>query len=260
MTLFTSHRTLTFIHLAANTRCAKWSTRASPVNENCAVEQSSVQWSLVNIFTVIQTPPPEASTIHREPNLYESSFYQAMMTTCLSWKAAQAYTLNVEMEDGVSFLNSQTDGDVATKREEPEKETSSNASLQTSNRWISSNKWCDICMQNIYTFAKSVHYFDATPYQSQTKRFTNFTNRRFGTFCGITPPASLDQGFNMILNSTSPIFHLYNSSSAPLLKLKMAAHYHATAHENHTNLQPIYSAQHTNLTTLSAHCSHRCQH
>ncbi|KRY80361.1 hypothetical protein T4D_14095 [Trichinella pseudospiralis] len=38
-TLFTSHRTLTFIHLAANTRCAKWSTRASPVNENCAVEQ-----------------------------------------------------------------------------------------------------------------------------------------------------------------------------------------------------------------------------
>ncbi|KRZ22388.1 hypothetical protein T4C_3506, partial [Trichinella pseudospiralis] len=200
-------------------------------------------------------------------------------------------------QDGVSFLNSQTDGDVATKREEPEKETSSNASLQTSNRqqlravtfrmhtvvhhadssWISSNKWCDICMQNIYTFAKSVHYFDATPYQSQTKRFTNFTNRsgftlpmhqrnmiyvesRFGTFCGITPPASLDQGFNMILNSTSPIFHLYNSSSAPLLKLKMAAHYHATAHENHTNLQPIYSAQHTNLTTLSAHCSHRCQH
>ncbi|KAL1235133.1 LRR receptor-like serine/threonine-protein kinase [Trichinella pseudospiralis] len=231
MTLFTSHRTLTFIHLAANTRCAKWSTRASPVNENCAVEQcdfaitSSEKWSLVNIFTVIQTPPPEASTIHREPNLYESSFYQAMMTTCLSWKAAQAYTLN-----------------------------------HADSSWISSNKWCDICMQNIYTFAKSVHYFDATPYQSQTKRFTNFTNRRFGTFCGITPPASLDQGFNMILNSTSPIFHLYNSSSAPLLKLKMAAHYHATAHENHTNLQPIYSAQHTNLTTLSAHCSHRCQH
>ncbi|KRX86467.1 hypothetical protein T4E_317 [Trichinella pseudospiralis] len=105
MTLFTSHRTLTFIHLAANTRCAKWSTRASPVSKNCAVEQCDfaitssekvvLSWSLVNIFTVIQTPPPEASTIHREPNLYESSFYQAMMTTCLSWKAAQAYTLSI---------------------------------------------------------------------------------------------------------------------------------------------------------------------
>ncbi|KRY67367.1 Krueppel-like factor 1, partial [Trichinella pseudospiralis] len=219
-----------------------------------------------------------------------------------------------EWEDVESFLNSQIDGDEATKREESEKETSNSASLQTTpvlNRqqfylgqtssgqqlqschiqnaygcalishhadssWISSNKWCDICKRNVHTSAESVHFSDATPYHSQTKHITNFTNRSsftlpmhqrnmiytenvfhnqavgFGTFCGITPPASPDQGFNMIFNSTSPIFHSYNSSSAPLLKLKMATDYSANHATNLFCTTPPISPAYQHIVHIDA--------
>ncbi|KRY19504.1 Krueppel-like factor 1 [Trichinella patagoniensis] len=267
---------------------------------------SLVRSSLVNIFTAIQTPPPKASTIHKEPNLYDSSFCQAMMTNYLMW----------EWEDVESFLNSQIDGDETIKREESGKETSSSASLQTTpvlNRqqfylgqtssgqqlqschipnaygcalisqhadscWISSNKWCDICKQNVHTSVESVHFSDATtPYQSQTKHIANFTNRPsftlpmyqrnmiytenvfhnqavgFGNFCGITPPASPDQGLNMIFNnSTSPIFHSYNSSSAPLLKLKMASDYSANHATNLFCATPPISPAYQHIVRIDA--------
>ncbi|KAL1236016.1 Krueppel-like factor [Trichinella spiralis] len=201
------------------------------------------------------------------------------------------------------------------RTEESEKETSSSASLQTTpvlNRqqfylgqtssgqqlqschipnaygcalisqhadscWISSNKWCDICKRNVHTSVESVHFSDATPYQSQTKHITNFTNRSsftlpmyqrnmiytenvfhnqaigFGNFCGITPPASPDQGLNMIFNnSTSPIFHSYNSSSAPLLKLKMASDYSANHATNLFCATPPISPAYQHIVHIDA--------